>query len=331
MVKKKNKFAASSDAAIGRKKQMSTISSYLPQQNNNNNNNKNSSLSSTMIKGSDDSGNFYASMDELMDVQQQHREEWYAANQEWWQAGGYGGRTDDEAMIGDESGCQDGEEGLDFLDRFLSYDSSPSSPSPSSSSSYFGSTSSRRGGHCGGGGGGSSNNNLRAIDAGAGVGRVTKLVLLKRFDEVRLVEGDEQISKRSRAYLGRKRSERCNFTCAKLQDLHGDVVADWDGLVDLIWVQWTLQYLTDVDAENTLRTLAKGLVPTTGILIVKENRPYGGARRDRFQMETPGCSGRYDIVRTDPQFRFIFQRAGLRVEMTEEGAETTTYAVRAAC
>jgi protein N-terminal methyltransferase len=254
-------------------------------------------INSEDIKGSDDVGNFYSSLEQLATVQRNHRDEWYAANQEWWSAGGYGGLTDDEAMIGDAGGGEDGEEGLEFLDKLLQQQLSGSG--------------------------------RRAIDAGAGVGRVTKLVLLKRYDSVRLVEGNEHFSKRSRAYLGRKRAARCNFTCAKLEDLKDNVVvADWDGLVDLIWVQWTLQYLTDLDAENTLRTLAKGLVPTTGSLIVKENRPYGGARTDRFQMETPKCSGRYDIVRTDPQLRLIFHKAGLRVDMTEEGAETNTYAVR---
>jgi hypothetical protein len=40
---------------------------------------------------------------------------------------------------------------------------------------------------------------------------VTKLILLKRYAEVRLVEGDENWSKRSRVYLGRKRASRCTF------------------------------------------------------------------------------------------------------------------------
>jgi len=196
-------------------------------------------------------------------------------------------------MIGDEGGEQDGAEGLAFLDRALLARSSAS-------------VSRRR----------------QAVDAGAGVGRITKNVLLKRYDEVQLIEADEALSKRSRAYLGRKRTEgRCTFTCARVEEL--DVFSSHVG-ADIVWLQWTLQYLTDVDAVRALRALSGGL-NGSGFLIVKENRPYGGARRDRFQLETPGANGRYDITRTDDHHRLLFQRAGLVVEMSEVGVETNSY------
>eukprot|EP00563_Minutocellus_polymorphus_P001820 CAMPEP_0181031310 /NCGR_PEP_ID=MMETSP1070-20121207/6166_1 /TAXON_ID=265543 /ORGANISM="Minutocellus polymorphus, Strain NH13" /LENGTH=282 /DNA_ID=CAMNT_0023108683 /DNA_START=73 /DNA_END=918 /DNA_ORIENTATION=- len=248
------------------------------------------------IKGSDDSGKFYSNYDELCDAQRVHKDRWYEANRQWWVAGGYGGETDEEAMIGDTLGAEDGVEGLAFLDKMMAQNDSGKQVA-------------------------------RAVDAGAGVGRITKLVLLKRYDSVRLVEADPHWSTRSRVYLGRKRSARCTFTCARLEDLSEDDVAGWDGPVDLIWLQWTLQYLTDADAIKTLQTLARGLVLGTGRLVVKENRPYGKARSDRFQMETPACSGRYDITRTDAQHRLMFHRAGLKVNMSEEGVETNTYAV----
>lgn len=44
------------------------------------------------------------------------------------------------------------------------------------------------------------------------------------------------------------------------------------GEFDLVWVQWTLQYLIDAHVVLTLRRLAAALSPS-GILIVKENRP----------------------------------------------------------
>lgn len=139
------------------------------------------------IKGCDDMGNFYNSHSELEEVQSRNRASWYDTNKQWWVDGGYGGLTDDEAMIGDGNSHQDCEEGLAFLDRLIS-----SRPS-----------------------GGLSN----AIDAGAGVGRITKNILLKRFGQVNLIEGDVAISKRSRSYLGRKRSDRCTFTCCRLEEL----------------------------------------------------------------------------------------------------------------
>jgi len=246
-------------------------------------------------------GNFYGTHAELAAVQLRHRDSWYAANDEYWASGGYGGATDDEAMIGDGGGAEDAEEGLAFLDRLLAGHGDRVSRRP------FGMT--------------------RAVDAGAGVGRVTKLVLLKRYGAVRLVEADEAFSKRSRAYLGKKRSGRCQFVCARLESLEEKAVSGWGARADMVWVQWTLQYLTDVDAVDTLRILAGGLVPETGIMIVKENRPFGAARLDRFQMETPNCSGRYDITRTDSHHRLLFQRAGLVVDLAEEGVETNTYAL----
>lgn len=243
------------------------------------------------IQGCDDTGRFYANHAQLEAVQQAHRTEWYAANDSYWRTGGYGGRTDDEVMVGDTGGKEDGEEGLDFLDRCMTERQILKT--------------------------------ARAIDAGAGVGRITKHVLLKRFASVQLVEADQKWSKQSRNYLGRKRSAKCAFICARLEDLDTPT----EPRVDLVWIQWTLQYLTDKDVVEILKNLAARLVTDTGILIVKENRPYGGARLDRFQMDTPDCSGRYDITRTDSQHRLLFERAGLLVDRSEKGVETHTYAL----
>jgi protein N-terminal methyltransferase len=191
------------------------------------------------IKGSDDVGSFYASHAQLAAVQLQNRDEWYAANAAFWQDGGYGGKTDDEVMVGDDGALKDGEEGLAFLDKMIA----------------------RTSGH----------KTIRAIDAGAGLGRVTKDVLLKRYDTVRLVEADSHFSQQSKTYLGRKRSARCSFTCVGLQDIKEDEVVGWEEPVDLIWVQWILQYLTDSDFVPAISNLARGLVAGTGMLIVTEN------------------------------------------------------------
>jgi protein N-terminal methyltransferase len=251
------------------------------------------------IKGVDDAGNYYNSHDELAKTQLLNREEYYDANDKFWSEGGYGGKTDDEVMVGDGGGAEDGVEGLAFLDRLLARQSTmPAKPSV-------------------------------AVDLGAGVGRVTKMILLKRYDEVRLVEPNEGFSKHSKVYLGRKRAARCVFNCLHLQDISTDDIIEW-GEADLMWVQWCLQYLTDDDFIKCLRTLAGGLRPGVGVLVVKENRPYGNAREDRFQMDTPQGSsgqGRYDITRPDAHHRLLFQRAGLRVDFVEKGVETNTYAL----
>jgi len=204
-------------------------------------------------------------------------------------------------MIGDDGAEADGEEGLAFLDRWMVLARTI------------------------------QNKKLvtkRAIDAGAGVGRVTKLVLLKRYDTVRLVEADPNWSRRSQVYLGRKRSKGCTFVCSRLEDIQPQTVIAWGEPADVVWLQWTLQYLTDQDAIRTLKSLASSLVIGTGVLIVKENRPYAPARLDRFSMDTPdGPNERYDLTRTDMHHRLLFQKAGLIVDLNEMGVETNTYAL----
>jgi len=254
------------------------------------------------IKGCDDVGNYFNTQDELAQHQKINRDGWYASTKTYWLkdgSGGYGGTTDEEAMVGDRGGEVDSTEGLAFLDRVVTENSNFNHIKKLKFA--------------------------RAIDAGAGVGRVTKHILLKRYDCVQLVEADSGWSKRSKTYLGRKRAARCTFTCSRIEELDQD--SDDTSRIDLVWLQWTLQYLTDADAVETLQNLAARLILRTGILIVKENRPYGAARQDRFQMDTPGVSGRYDITRSDDHHRLLFQRAGLTVNQTEEGVETNTYAL----
>ena len=262
---------------------------------------KSTQIAGESIKGTDDAGRFYNSHDALATEQSLHKDEFYEANRLYWNHGGCSGSNDDEAMTGDEGAIADGIEGLAFLDRFLSkHKGEPI----------------HRFDH--------------AVDLGAGAGRVTKLVLLKRYSEVRLVEGDEGWSKRSRGYLGRKRASRCSFSNQLLYDITEKDVIEWGEPVDLMWVQWTLQYLIDEDFVNCLRILSGGLRMGSGVLIVKENRPYGVAREDRFQMDVPGTIGgneRYDLTRTDSHHRFLFERAGLKVNFMERGEETNTYAL----
>ena len=278
---------------------------------NNNNNNKAETTTTAVnrqeaskIKGRDDMGNFYNSHAELLALQATHRDDFYQANSVWWETGGYGGATDDEEMIGDEDGSQDCLEGLAFLDRLIQTNQNKNS------SLWM--------------------QQKLAVDVGAGLGRITKGVLLKHYDEIHLVEGNSAYSKRSKVKLGKKKAKRCVFTQCYLQDINAQTLATGDKpVIDLIWIQWTLQYLTDCDVIECLKILAQGLRPLVGVLVVKENRPYGIQREDRFQMDTPaGDNNRYDITRPDAHHRLLFQMAGLKVQSMERGEETNTYELR---
>lgn len=70
------------------------------------------------------------------------------------------------------------------------------------------------------------------LDAGAGVGRVTKNLLLRHCRTVHLVEASEAWNKQSRRYLGKKRSLSCTFARCRLEDYVPKPQS-----FDLIWVQ----------------------------------------------------------------------------------------------
>lgn len=159
----------------------------------------------------------------------------------------------------------------------------------------------------------------RAMDCGAGVGRVTKHVLLKVFGSVHLVEGSDALSKHSRRYLGNKRAQRCSFAHARLEDFRPMAG------IDLIWIQWTLQYLIDDDVVSFLAACAQSL-ERHGILVVKENRPSWRAKASRFEIDTPqGPNARFDITRPDAHHSWLFAQAGLSVLQSEHYDETTTW------
>jgi len=185
-------------------------------------------INPSTIKGTDETGTYYPSHTHLLTSQSAHRDEYYAANATYWSSGGYNGTTDDEAMIGDAGGVEDGIEGLAFLDRYLALCDGEDLKSRSESESMVEVGSGRRK---------NQHHPMRsphprrrfdhAVDLGAGVGRLTKLVLLKRYGEVRLVEADEGWSKRSRAYLGRKRAARCCFTNRRVSKHMMSLILYW--------------------------------------------------------------------------------------------------------
>lgn len=240
------------------------------------------------IGGQSDGAHLFASLPELWAHQRANREAFYRANHDWWEDGGYGGANDDEAMIGDEGSSDDVEHSLKFLHAALE--------------------------RC------PRVKRMHAMDAGAGVGRVTKQVLLKVFDSVHLVEGSDALSKQSRRYLGNKRAQRCTFAHARLEDFR-----PMSGAFDLIWLQWTLQYLIDDDVISFLSSCVQSL-ERHGIVIVKENRPSWRGKASRFEFDTPqGPNARYDITRPDAHHAWLFAKAGLDVLLSEHYDETTAW------
>jgi protein N-terminal methyltransferase len=81
--------------------------------------------------------------------------------------------------------------------------------------------------------------NSRALDCGAGIGRITKHLLTKHFMQVDMVEQNKIFLEKARDYL--KSNKRVdNLYCCGLQNFVPEA-----GQYDVIWCQWVLGHLTD--------------------------------------------------------------------------------------
>ncbi|KAE8913812.1 hypothetical protein PF010_g13587 [Phytophthora fragariae] len=140
-----------------------------------------------------------------------------------------------------------------------------------------------------------------AADCGAGIGRVTKLLLLPMFEHVDLVEQSPRLLRGVPQYLGAEEALR-----ARVRDLYCMGLQDFESVpasYDLIWMQWVLVHLTDGDLVRYLKRCKRALTPN-GFMVVKENV---------FQTAEPYDLDRQDssITRSAVYYKSIFQQAGL--------------------
>ena len=192
---------------------------------------------------------------------------------------------------------------------------------------------------------------LNTMDCGAGVGRVTCGVLLSLAAQVNavLVEQSSKWQEISRGRCAQSHNgDRCKFIQSGLESFSPHAVqtssgsGEHDTGQDVIWIQWTLQYLIDADVVGLLCRLRSALSITNGgFVVLKENRPHmapgvdgaaaEGTDLDRFQMDTPKVGGRFDIARSDAHLRVLIELAGLSVEYYEKWDEVGCYVLVAIC
>ena len=79
----------------------------------------------------------------------------------------------------------------------------------------------------------------RALDCGAGIGRITKHLLTKHFEFVDLVEQDKHFLERARDYLADNQRVGSLY-CSGLQNFNFSPAS-----YDVVWCQWVLGHLTD--------------------------------------------------------------------------------------
>lgn len=107
---------------------------------------------------------------------------------------------------------------------------------------------------------------IKAADLGAGIGRITKLLLLPRFQAIDLVEQSPRLLDAAPGYIGSE-SSRVTYILQGLQSF-----SPAPETYDLIWIQWVIGHLHDLDFIEFFKRCVIGL-KKDGIIVLKENFP----------------------------------------------------------
>ncbi|XP_060107218.1 N-terminal Xaa-Pro-Lys N-methyltransferase 1 [Heteronotia binoei] len=143
----------------------------------------------------------------------------------------------------------------------------------------------------------------RALDCGAGIGRITKRLLLPLFKTVDMVDVTEDFLNKAKTYLGEEGRRVRNYFCCGLQDFSPE-----PGAYDVIWIQWVIGHLTDNDLSNFLKRCRLGLQPN-GLIVIKDNMAQEGVIMD--DVDSSVCRD-LDVVCK------IIRRAGLSLLAQEK-------------
>nr|CAG4650522.1 EOG090X0EJQ [Sida crystallina] len=138
----------------------------------------------------------------------------------------------------------------------------------------------------------------RAIDCGAGIGRITQGFLMKNFPIVDLVEQDGKFLQTAQNTLATTRHQG-QFFHSGLQNFNPE-----NGAYDVIWIQWVLGHLTDEDLVAFLKRCQSGLQPN-GLVVIKENVTSSG----EVEMDSTDSS----VTRPYVLLCDVIKRSGLRI------------------
>jgi protein N-terminal methyltransferase len=140
-------------------------------------------------------------------------------------------------------------------------------------------------------------------DCGAGIGRVTKNLLLSRFNHVHLVEQSPRLMAAAPEYLGKESNGKITCIVEGLQDFNPA-----PNTYDVIWIQWVIGHLHDLDFIHFFRRCAIGLKPG-GIIALKDNTTSNCA----FLVDKEDSS----IARHLEYIRILIRLAGLNIVMEQ--------------
>ncbi|CAI9285290.1 unnamed protein product [Lactuca saligna] len=168
---------------------------------------------------------------------------------------------------------------------------------------------------------GGRNQHLVALDCGSGIGRVTKNLLIRYFNEVDLLEPVSHFLEAARENLApenlsvSEEHKAFNFYCTPLQEFTPDAQR-----YDVIWVQWCIGHLADDDFVSFFKRAKAGLKPG-GFFVLKENLAKSG-----FVLDNEDKS----ITRSDVYFKELFTQCGLNIYKLKDqkGFPDELFAVR---
>jgi len=154
----------------------------------------------------------------------------------------------------------------------------------------------------------------RAVDCGAGIGRITLNLLVHHAKIIDIVE---PVKKFTDALEVAVQKGIPMDVPGRLGKIYNVGLEDFDPTAkdnigyDLIWNQWCVGQLTDAQLVSYLQRCASALHKPHGWIIVKENMSSSPIGEDVFD-DTDSS-----VTRSDASFRKIFEKAGLVLKLTE--------------
>ncbi|EDO32912.1 predicted protein [Nematostella vectensis] len=155
-------------------------------------------------------------------------------------------------------------------------------------------------------------------DCGAGIGRVTKHVLLPLFETVDMVEQNPDYLEKAKEYLGEKSCRIGHFYPVGLQEFDPEA-----GRYDVIWCQWVMLYLTDEDFVSFLNRCKKSL-KEGGVVCVKEN-----VSKKDYEFDAEDSSVTRQDTGSHRQYTQLFKQANLNLikQETQKNMPSDIYKV----